>query len=122
MHNFPAVDAILICLDGESAEVFGVQITIANAHPNSEDVFFRGWDAWLHKLDLPEEKVKFGFVWIREDTGDQPREKDEPLKAIHIRGQRKVVRPAFKRVVVSLGDVDREIGRKLQAARHSMQE
>lgn len=115
--HLSSIDAFLVSWDGKAAEVYGVQITIAKAHSNSEDSFFRSWQSWIEELELPEEKIKFGFLWIVEDRRSWPSAGDVPEKSVSIRGQTKVVCSAFKRRVVSVPEVDLEIGRKLKAAR-----
>ena len=120
-HIMPAVDAILVSWDGESVEVYGVQITIAKSHSNSEAVFFRSWQSWIDKLELPEGKIRFGFLWIVEDRGVRPSAEEVTPKTVSTRGQIRVVCPAFKRMVMSVSEVSPEIGRKLQVARQRIQ-
>lgn len=118
VYNFPAVDAVLVQTGPENtAAIYGIQVTISQTHSNSEEMFFRKWESWLDQLGLPHEKVHFGFVWVLEDRGFRPARENVPEKVVTLRGDRKLVYPAFERHRFTVGEVDKEIGSKLAGAR-----
>lgn len=116
-YNFPAVDAVLVSTaPGEAAAVYGIQVTISKTHSNSEELFFRNWETWLTNLDLPRAKITFGFVWILEDRGLCPAFEIVREKVITLRGQGKIICPDFRRLRITVQEVDRDIGSKLSVA------
>jgi len=118
VYNFPAVDAVLVATGPEgTAVVYGIQVTISQTHSNSEEMFLRQWEAWLEQLDLPREKIQFGFVWVLEDRGVKPALENVPEKAVALRHDKKIVHPDFKRLRVTVQEVSPEIGYKLSEAR-----
>jgi len=119
---FRAVDAILVFVDNEKAVVVGVKITVGRAYSNSEETFFQGWDSWTRKLDVPSRNRYFKFLWIVEDRGETLSAENIPPKSLVSRGREKIIHPAFVRLVMAVGEMNREIGRKLQAARDWAQE
>ena len=115
--NFRAVDAILVFVGNEKAVVVGVQITIAKTHSDSEEAFFQEWNSWMHKLVVPSKNIEFKFLWIVEDRGEIQGEENIPPKTLALRGREGIIHPAFVRLVVTVGEINQEIGRKLQIAR-----
>ena len=115
VYNFPAVNAVLVVIDPRrTAAVYGIQVAISQAHSNSEEMFFRKWEMWLEQLHLPREKVQFGFVWIVED---RPAVENVPEKVVTLKGGRKIAHPDFKRLRVTVKEVDQNIAHNLSAAR-----
>jgi len=115
--NFRAVDAILVFIDSERAVIVGVQVTIARTHSNSEEIFFEGWDSWVSKLDVPSDNIEFRFLWIVEDRGEGLSTENIPPKSLTLRGREKSIHPAYVRLVMTVGEINQDIGRKLQASR-----
>lgn len=115
--NFRAVDAILVFVDNEKAIVVGVQITIARTHSNSEETFFQGWDSWICKLDVPSKNIEFKFLWVMGDRGETLSVENITPKSLALRGYERIIHPAFIRLVMTVGEINQEVGRKLQAAR-----
>jgi len=76
-------------------------------------MFFRKWETWLEQLDLPREKVQFGFVWIVED---RPAVENVPEKVVTVRAGRKIAHPDFKRLTVTVKELDQAIAYNLSSA------
>jgi len=83
---------------------------LCQTHPNSGELFFRKWTKWLTKLKPPHADIQSGFVWILGDRGQSPAPEDVPEKAVALRAQTKIVHLGFKRLRVTVQEIDQEIG------------
>ena len=115
--SYRAVSAILVMADSyrDKATITAVQITISKTHSDSEAKFFADWEWWHGSVGCST--VRFRFLWIVEDVGQNPAiESIQPVQR-PLRGKTKVLCPGFERRYASVKDVSKDIGQALEKAR-----
>jgi hypothetical protein len=112
--NFPAVDAVIVEVDGKKKAVLLVplQITIADRHSDSEEKFFETWADWEGQLH--GYSVRVLFVWVKEGTRSPVESIEERKKDL----RRAIVgRPGYERSSITVKDVNHDVGQELERAR-----
>jgi hypothetical protein len=115
--NFRAVDAILVHREKGNAKavIVGIQVTIAGAHSDLEEKFFRRWEDWQALMNC--ENIEFRFLWIVENRRNRKREIVVPAKTRKLNGRTIVVAPQYTSIETTVKEVDLFIGRRLEWAR-----
>lgn len=111
---FKDIDALYLKVDVEkkTALVVPIQITVTQAHKDSEAGFYSQWSNWQERFGGYE--LKTTFVWVVENEQSLAM-KEEEIRTT--RNHSKVISPEHEQIFVTVAGINCTLGLQLEAIR-----